>query len=355
MTEEVSQRRGRQVKCVVWDLDNTLWEGVLLEGDRLQLRTDVFRCIEELDRRGILNSIASKNDAEAAMKQLDEFGIVDYFLYPQIGWNAKSSSISTIASSLNISTDAIAFVDDQPFERAEVGHALPEVFTVDVEQVASVLERPDFHPAFSTDESSRRRELYQNGIRRDEAERSFTGTSHEFLATLGMRLIVEEAKPENLRRAEELTIRTNQLNSTGVTYSYEDLDRLRTSPDHLVLTASLRDRFGDYGTIGLCLIRKGDPHWHLMLLLTSCRVMSRGVGTVLLNYVMSLAKSAGRRLRADFVDTGRNRMMHIAYVFAGFREVGRQGDRLQFECDLSNVPDLPDYLEMHVPAELETR
>lgn len=323
-------RQGR-VKCVVWDLDNTVWDGVLLEGDDLRLNQDVVEVIRELDALGVLHSIASKNDHDAAIAKLVEFGIEEYFIYPQIGWSAKSEGIRQIAKSINIGIDALAFVDDQEFERAEVGHAVPEVIVVDVADVHEAVKAPEFRPRFVTAESAERRHLYRTQIARAEAQESFVGPSDEFLASLEMVFSIKHARQEDLQRAEELTVRTNQLNSTGRTYSYEELDALRTSPDHLLLVATLDDRFGGYGTIGLCLVEKGEAAWYLRLLLMSCRVVSRGVGTVLLNHVIGLAADAGLPLRADFVETGRNRMMQITYAFAGFTEVERDGDRVVLE------------------------
>lgn len=340
-------RRG-QVKCVIWDLDNTIWDGVLLEPDPVRLRDGITEKLSELDRLGVLQSIASKNDRDLAMAKLAEFGIAEYFLHPRINWNAKSSSVREIAAALNIGTDALAFVDDQAFELAEVLHALPEVLAVDVADLDVALTRPEFRPRFVTAESRKRREMYMHGIVRDHAEHEFVGTSQEFLATLGMELTIAEAGPDDLQRAEELTVRTNQLNSTGVMYSFAELDRMRQSPDHLLLVAALRDRFGDYGTIGLCLVEKGRESWRLLLLIMSCRVMSRGVGTVLLNHVMSLARAESVRLLAEFVETGRNRMMHVTYMFAGFHEIDRDGSRVVLESDLGSGQDPPEYLRVHL-------
>lgn len=336
-------RPGR-VKCVVWDLDNTLWRGTLLEGDQIEPDNAVLDAIRQLDEVGVLHSIASRNDPDSALERLRGLGIEEYFLYPQIGWNAKSESIKAIARSLNIGLDAIAFVDDQEFERAEVAYAIPEVLCVDVRELGEALRRPEFRPRFVTADSRRRREMYLSQIVRERAEQSFVGTNEGFLASLGMTFTIAPAARADLQRAEELTVRTNQLNSTGVTYSYQDLDRLRSSPDHLLLVASLEDRFGSYGAIGLTLVEKGAECWHLRLLLMSCRVMNRGVGTVLLNHVMSLAKDSGVRLLADFAETSRNRMMQITYAFAGFREISRDGTHSVLESDLENIQPPAPYL-----------
>jgi FkbH-like protein len=346
-TAPAKPKQGR-IKCVVWDLDNTLWDGTLLEDGEVRLRPDVVEHIKRLDGLGVLHSVASKNDPEAATAKLREFGLEDMFLYPRIGWNPKSESVKQIAAKLNLGLDAFAFVDDQPFERSEVEFALPQVTCVDAAEIDTVLHQSDFHPRFVSDESAQRRGMYLSQLARDDIEAEFSGTNEQFLASLRMTFSIGPAKREDLQRAEELTIRTNQLNSTGRTYSYDELDELRESPDHLLLVATLTDRFGSYGKIGLALVEKAQPYWQLNMMLMSCRVMSRGVGTVLLGHIMERAAEAGAGLRADFVETGRNRMMQITYAFSGFREVGRQDGRLVLEADLANIQPAPEYVELDV-------
>ncbi|MGH3860426.1 HAD-IIIC family phosphatase [Actinokineospora sp.] len=337
-----------RIKCVVWDLDNTLWDGVLLEDEAVTLRPEVVEHIHRLDKMGVLHSIASKNDHDAAMAKLAEFGLTEMFLYPQANWNAKSDSIKHIAKGLNLGLDAFAFVDDQEFERAEVAHVVPEVTCVDVADLDEALARAEFIPRFVTDESALRREMYQGQIARDDLEREFVGTNNDFLAGLEMTFTIEPARQEDLQRAEELTVRTNQLNSTGRTYSYDELDVLRESPEHLLLVASLTDKFGSYGKIGLALVEKAEDVWRLRMMLMSCRVMSRGVGMVMLNHVMGLAKEAGAKVRADFVETGRNRMMQVTYAFAGFREVSRVHDQVVLEADLDTLQAPPPYVRVEI-------
>jgi FkbH-like protein len=191
--------------------------------------------------------------------------------------------------------------------------------------------------------------MYRSAIQRDAAEQEFIDDDRDFLGTLGMVLRIDRAGEQDLQRAEELTVRTSQLNSTGVTYSYAELDRFCTSPDHLVLVAGLDDRFGSYGTIGLALIETGQPIWKLKLLLMSCRVMSRGVGGVLLNEILRLANRHATGLVAEFAETGRNRSMYITYRFAGFTEAGRVGETATLQADLARVADVPDHLTLIVP------
>lgn len=340
----------RVIKVLVWDLDETLWHGTLAEGDVVRLRDGVRETLSSLDRRGILFSVASKNDSVQASAKLAELGVADYFLYPQIDWSAKSESIRRIAESINVGLDAIAFVDDQAFEREEVRHSHPEVLTYSPDEIDQFLTLPELMPRFITDESAIRRRMYQADIARDREELETQGPKESFLSGLEMRFTIAVAGEEDLRRAEELTLRTNQLNSTGVTYSYDELNLFRQSPSHLLLVASLEDRFGTYGKIGLALVEKTAEAWHLRLLLMSCRVLSRGVGAILLSHLLIEARRADKRFLADLRDTGRNRMMKVAYRFAGFREIARDGETVLLEHDLAQIQPPPGYVEVRILA-----
>ncbi|MDQ3952419.1 MAG: HAD-IIIC family phosphatase [Actinomycetota bacterium] len=334
------------VKCLVWDLDDTLWKGTLLEDESVQIDPRAVEVVRELDRRGILNSIASRNEESLALAKLREHRLDEYFLYPQINWNAKDVSVKAVADALNVGIDTIAFVDDQAFDREEVAFSLPEVRCYPADDLASLLDLPDFDPPFVTPESARRRSLYLADAARTREESEFEGPKEEFLASLGMRFTISPAGEDDLQRAEELTVRTNQLNTTGRTYSYDELAAFARSPSHLLLVAELEDRHGTYGKIGLALVETGPDAWTLKLLLMSCRVMSRGVGGVMLNHVMRLAQDAGARFVAELVPNERNRMMLITLRLAGFREAGREGETLLLEAGGATVPPPPDYLEL---------
>jgi FkbH-like protein len=345
-----SRNRKRMIKCVVWDLDETLWRGTLLEDGAVVLRDGVAEIIKTLDGRGILQSIASKNDHDHAMERLRGFGLAEYFLYPQINWNSKASSIKSIAASLNIGMDAVGFIDDQVFERDEVAFSLPDVCCLDSIDLESLLDRPDLNPRFITEDSRLRRQMYLSDIERQKAEESFIGPQEEFLATLGLELTISAARSEDLKRAEELTLRTNQLNTTGYTYSYEELNEFRQSDRHRLLVAGLIDKYGTYGKIGLVLIECAEREWTIKLLLMSCRVMSRGVGTILINHILKSAKEANVRLFAEFAPNGRNRMMYVSYKFANFREVEQRGELAILENDLSRIQEFPSYAKVEILA-----
>ncbi|WP_445629016.1 HAD-IIIC family phosphatase [Nostoc sp. DSM 114167] len=336
------------IKCVVWDLDNTLWQGVLLEDEKVYLRENIVEIIQILDSRGILQSIASKNEPATAIAKLEEFGLKEYFLYPQINWNSKASSLKEIANLLNIGIDAIAFIDDQLFELEEVKFSCPKILCINADEIGYIVDMPVMNPRFITEDSKLRRLMYLNDIERNSFEKQFIGTQEEFLATLNMTFTISSAQEDDLQRAEELTIRTNQLNTTGYTYSYDDLNQFRQSDKHKMLISSLEDKYGNYGKIGLALVECEEVVWTLKLLLMSCRVMSRGVGTIMLNHIMKLAKNNNVRLRAEFISNNRNRMMYISYKFSGFQEMDKNGDLLILENDLSRIQPIPEYVNVKV-------
>jgi len=342
------------VKLVVWDLDNTLWDGTLLEGDRVALRPGVRDILATLDQHGILHSVASRSDYELAWRKLAELGLADYFLYPQINWNSKSGNIKTIIDSINISADTVVFIDDDPFEREEVRRALPQLSIIDAAAIDGLTDLPGFTPAVITEDAARRRQMYQADRVRKEAEESFVGAQEDFLASLAMKLAIAPARDGDLRRVEELVTRTNQLNTTGYTYSYDELNGFRQSADHVLLIASLEDTFGTYGKIGMALIDKSPGAWTIKLLIMSCRVMSRGVGTIFLNHIIDRSRRAGVSLRAEFRSTGRNRMMLVTYKFGGFREVARSGDLVIFEHDGAHFQRPPAYVDVRAGDESET-
>jgi FkbH-like protein len=313
------------LKCLVWDLDGTVWDGTLLEGGARSLRPGVADALRTLDGRGIVNSIASRNDESLAMRRLEELGVAELFVEPRIAWVPKSASVAAIGGALDIALDTVGFVDDDPFERDEVARAHPEVPLFDAADVASLVRRPELDPPVVTPEARRRRQMIRTATRRRRDEAEFEGTPEDFLHTLGMELTVRPAAAGDLLRAEELTTRTSQLNSTGRVLARERLAELAGSPDHLLVVADLEDVYGPYGTVGLALVERGDASWTLDLLVVSCRVIARGIGTVLLHHLVRRARADGAAMRARLIPTARNRPMQITFRMNGFGEVERDG------------------------------
>ncbi|WP_433381579.1 HAD-IIIC family phosphatase [Streptosporangium sp. CA-115845] len=337
------------VKCLVWDLDNTLWRGTLLEDGEVRLPEAVRELVVELDSRGILQSVASKNDHDLAWAKLEELGIAEYFVLPRIGWGLKSESVRDIAERLKFAHGTIAFVDDQPAERAEVAFHLPDVRCYDAAEVSALGERPEFRPETVTADARRRRSMYQAEFERDAEQAAFTGPAEEFLRSLDLRMRIGRATEEELTRVGELTLRTSQMNATGVHYSDATLRELLADPDHEVLVASMSDRFGPHGAVGVLLLATHLGAWHLKLLATSCRVVSFGAGAAIINWLTDQAARADAHLVADFRPTDRNRMMEIAYRFAGF------GDESCHCLAALPVADVDGLRRLHLVADRRER
>lgn len=342
----MDESKQKQIKCVIWDLDNTVWNGVLTEGGGRELLPGVEDTIRSLDARGIVNSIASKNDYENAMKRLSEFGLEAYFLCPQISWNPKSQAVERIQTLLNIKPEATAFVDDSAFERDEVQFASPLTRVYPAEEAAALPERPEFQVRFVTEDAANRRKMYQADLQRQEAEEQFAGNNDAFLATLHMKMDLSPVTEEDLQRVEELTIRTHQLNSTGYTYSYEELLELSRSEHHIFRICGLTDDYGSSGRVGLLLLEEKEDVLLLKLLIVSCRVMTRGIGSALLCYATQLAARRGKRLQAEFLETEYNRIMYVTYKFAGFEELSENGDEILLEYQGGEPMPFPEYLEV---------
>ena len=146
-----------------------------------------------------------------------------------------------------------------------------------------------------------------------------------------------------------MTVRTNQLNATGKTYSYDELKKYMTSTRHRLIVCELNNRYGSYGNIGLALVEILEDYYHIKLLLMSCRVMSMGVGTILLTHIMQEAKKDRKSVRADFRHTGRNRMMYVTFKFAGFREVITDSSgTMVMENDQDTIQEFPPHISITI-------
>jgi len=339
----------RKIKCLVFDLDGTLWDGTLVESYDVKLKKGVRELLEELDRRGILMSVASKNDYAYAERKLREEGILDYFLVPQISWNPKSESIREISELLNLSVKEFAFIDDNQTELDEVLYAHPDIMTLKASAISKILEMDEFCPRFITEDSRLRRKLYQNDLKRRADEKQAHGTSEEFLATLDMTLTVSRVKEGDLERVEELTRRTHQLNSTGRTFSFEELSELIDDERYIFLIASLKNKYGDCGKVGIALLEKSGDAYVIKLLIMSCRVMTLGVGSAFLIHLSHIAERDRKRLLADFVFTDRNRIMYITYKMLGFEDDSDDDAievLLSYDGERREIPDYFNFSEV---------
>lgn len=314
-------------KCVVWDLDQTLWDGVALEGE-VRVKPEARRTVEVLDRRGILHSIASRGDEDLAVRILRENGLEAYFLSPKINWLAKSGNIVAVSKELGIPLEAMAFIDDDPFEREQVAFMLPQVLVIDAAKAAALPDMPEFSPGALTAEAGSRRLFYQAEQERKRASSRFR-TREEFLRSCAMRLKVRSMTEADIPRVKELATRTHQLNTTGCTFGEEELlDVVRLGGKlRAGRVAELTDKYGSYGIIGVAFIDRRNGSWRLEYLAMSCRILGRGVERAFLIELLGFARECGvGQAEALFKDTGRNKMMRALYQMMGFRASGPGGD-----------------------------
>jgi FkbH-like protein len=292
------------IKCVVWDLDNTLWKGTLVENVDVQVDAKMAQLIRELDGRGILVSIASKNDFESAWARVCAFGLQEYFLYPHISWQPKSQSITMIAQKLNIGLDTLAFIDDNPFERHEVTAALPQVTSIDTRDAGRILDDPRFKGSSSA-EASQRRHYYRQSIVREEKQAEFGADYRKFLAYCEIKLHVLDCRPEYLDRVAELAQRTNQLNFSGHKYTREEIGQIVADPRVEKYVLQCSDRFGEYGIVGLVLVRRGT-HLCVEEFMLSCRVQGKFIEAAFFNYICGTHVPITTTLRVRYNRTDRN-------------------------------------------------
>jgi methoxymalonate biosynthesis protein len=312
------------VKCVIWDLDNTLLSGVYLESGSQPPPPDpaMLEAAATLSRRGIIHAIASRNPPEAAEYAARATGLD--FAAAECGWGRKSDAVRRIIVGLGLAPDAMAFVDDDLFERAEVSSAVPQVLVLSPEDMADAVGWPEFSPPAVTAEARRRGEMYAERRRRDSEARAFAGSRDEFLRYCGTEVRIAPASQADLPRLHELSVRTHQFNTTGEPMAEAELRRLIGSPEHQVTTVRLSDRFGDDGLVGGSVVRAGrDGTWTVTLLMMSCRAMGRGVIEVLLAWLTGAAARGGAQVLAvPCLVSARNVPLRLALTGSGFRAAG---------------------------------
>ena len=342
-----SKENKKEIKCVVWDLDETLWHGILLEDEHVRLKEGIGEIIHELDRRGIIQSLASKNNYGPTMEKLKELQIDHYFIYPEINWNAKSKSIENLYLRLGIGLDSILFIDDQEFEREEVKMALPQIHCVDAAAYQELLAMPGLNPEFITEDAHQRREFYLIDLARKEEEQKFVGTPDEFLATLGLTYHIHEALEEDIPRAYELLHRTNRLNATNRIYEPEVLKSFINSEKHKLYICALEDKFGSYGKIGLALVKMEEQCWHMLQFAVSCRVISRGAADTFLIFIMQEAKKHAQYLLADYILTEKNKQIYLIFKQNGLKEEEKVAEKqFIFKHPLLDLKKMPEYLKI---------
>ncbi len=313
-----------KVKCVVWDLDNTLWDGTFVEdgAEGLRLKPEVVDVIHALDRRGILQSIASKNTFDDVWRVVAAFGLADFFLFPQVSWGPKSQGLEAIAKQLNIGLDTLLFVDDSPFELAQVQSALPEVRVMAASGISQLLDRPDCDVPV-TEEGASRRKLYQQENVRQQYATTFDGDYFAFLKDCRLELTLRPLSRANLQRVHELTQRTNQMNFSGTRYDRDTLERIMATEHLDSYVLECRDRFGSYGIVGFSIVDRREPR--MTDLMFSCRVQSKRVEHAFLTYLFErYSGSSNAEFWANYRKTTRNAASGRVFEDVGMEEVATQ-------------------------------
>ncbi|QYN21269.1 HAD family hydrolase [Amycolatopsis sp. DSM 110486] len=316
---------GTSRKCLVVDLDNTLWGGVLGDDGPENIEVGSLypgnafvamqRAVRSLRRQGVLVAVATKNDPDLVERVFAEHpGLLlrrGDFVAVKANWDAKDGSLAEIAAELNLGLDSFVFVDDSPFECELIREALPQVTVVRVDgdpadHVGALVSGGHFDLSATTDTDRRRTELYQAREQRQQWQESRPSTE-DYLAGLAMTVRVRAADEYQLPRVVQLGARTNQFTLTGEPHSEQRTREMAAAPDCLVLAFEVEDRFGDEGVVGAVWIARQQESWLIENMVMSCRVFARGIEFAVLQTVAGLAADAGAvRLEAEFRSSGRN-------------------------------------------------
>ena len=364
LVEIVLSTLGRVVKCVILDLDNTLWGGVVGDDGPLGVAIgahgdgEAFYHFQQfllsLKKRGILLAVCSKNNAETALQPfLENPGMVlkreDITVFVA-NWENKADNIRTIRNTLEIGFDSMVFLDDNPFERNLVREFLPDVIVPEMPEdpadyVRALCELNLFESSSFSAEDLARAELYrQEAIRRD-LQGSFSSID-DFLKSLEMRIEVARFEKSRIPRIAQLIQRSNQFNLTTHRHNEAQCEAMMRDLDrHIPLSASLSDRFGDHGLISVVILRRHDDQLEIIDWLMSCRVLSRGVEQFLMNRVVETANQFGLpRITGEYIPTSKNGMVKEFFAQFGFEKLMGENGASRWCLDPKTYQALPTFI-----------
>lgn len=360
--------RGLSRKCLVLDLDNTLWSGVIgddgVEGIKLgqgsaagEAHLAVQAFAADLRQRGIVLAVCSKNEEAAALlpfQRHDEMLLrEDHIAVFVANWTDKASNLRHIAERLNIGVDALVFLDDNPAERAQVRRELPTVAVPEVGDEPSdyvrLLAMAGYFEAVGFAEEDRlRAEMYQQNAQRSGALQKI-GNYDEYLASLEMTCTIRPFDELGRTRISQLVNKSNQFNLTTRRYTVADIAAFEADPEAFTLQVRLADRFGDNGIISVVIFRKGPEEWVCDTWLMSCRVLGRRVEEAVLATVAHAAIAAGAsRLAGEYLPTAKNVLVEKHFEKLGFDFAGdlpEGGTRWVLALDAFQPIDLPFRME----------
>ncbi len=352
---------GRIKKCVVLDLDNTLWGGVIGDDgmDNIEIGelgrghvfTDFQRWLKQLKECGIILCVCSKNNEDTAKKPFEEHDemilrLSDIALFVA-NWEDKASNIRLIQKTLNIGMDSMVFIDDNPFERNLVRQMIPEIEVPELPEdpalyLGYLQEQNYFETASFTGAGSDRTKLYQAEFERTKLMMSFESIDG-YLESLEM---IGEAKPfeeSKFSRIAQLTQRSNQFNLRTVRYTDADIQSIASDPNYVTLYYTLRDKFGDHGLVGVIIMKKKNgEELFIDTWLMSCRVLKRGMEEYIVNCFMREAKNRGfKRVYGEYIPTPKNAMVKDIYKTMGFTEISENN----YVMDVSKYEEKKIYIK----------
>jgi FkbH-like protein len=335
---------GRIRKCLILDMDNTIWGGVIGDDglENIQLGalgigkafTELQYWIKKLTYRGVILAVASKNTESVVLDAFDRHPDMvlnreDIAVF-KVNWDNKVDNIRQIQNALNIGFDSMVFLDDNPFERNMVREAIPAITVPELpEDPADYLEYLYTLNLFETgtmsDEDRERTKLYQTQALRDSAMESYSNED-DFLAALNMHSDVKSFNSFNSPRVAQLSQRSNQFNLRTVRYTEAEIASLAGSPDTFTFSFTLEDKYGDNGIIGVVILKtESEDTLFIDTWLMSCRVLKRGMENFILNTLVAAAKEKGFRfLKGEYLPTAKNEMVKAHYQQLGFQPTGDQ-------------------------------
>lgn len=300
-----NNKQKKKLKCIAWDLDNTLWDGVLIEND-VKLKDGIKDIIKEIDQKGIINSIISKNNHDDAMKKIKELQLDEYFVMPQINWDPKSINMKRLADDMNIGIDTIAFIDDSPFEKSEVAEAYPEVTIYDASEYVKLLSYKEFD-VIVTEDTKKRRSTYKMLEKQKDEMKKWDGDIDDFLRNCKMVATFRKPNKDEILRCYELIQRTNQLNSSGRRLNLEEVEEIvNNETDYETYIINVEDKFGKYGIVGFSIVDIKDTPT-ITDFVISCRVANKKVEHTYITYLANKYKKRNHQLlKMNYVKTAKN-------------------------------------------------
>jgi FkbH-like protein len=365
--------KGKARKCVVLDLDNTLWGGIIgddgVDGIALGQNSAVGEAhvalqhfLLDLRKRGVILAVCSKNeDANARIPFRDHPEMVlkeDHIAVFIANWSDKANNIREIAATLNIGTDSLVFLDDNPVERAQVRLVLPEVAVPEIGEDAAeyigLLTNAGYFEAIGlSKEDLARADFYQANAERVSLQK--VGNIGEYLVSLQMVATLTPCDSVGRVRITQLVNKSNQFNLTTRRYSEADIEAIERDPSRYTLQVRLADRFGDNGMISVIVFDKGDEEWSCDTWLMSCRVLGRRVEELVLATVADAALKAGaKRLKGTYIPTKKNGLVIEHFRKLGFDKVSELPDgttEWALELDSYTAPELPMQVVMAQASE----